>query len=543
MNRTHLPFDLTRNKAYAILAAAAAVLAAAAFLVLSAFCGSSVHARLDMGNAGKVRVLDPVTVRFDRAVDTSSVKVTITPATAVKLDRRKDRIVIAPATRWEPVTHYTVALGDVKPSGSGSPLKGWKATFTTQDRVGVAGVKVDDQTVSGQGTIRVTSKPVIAFTVPMKPASVGVAVDGQALPASALAWAPDGASVTVTPPNPLPYKAFKLSVQPGGQSAGGDLLTDVAEVTLTPQPVLPANSSSGVGPGFKLKSPVMIVVENSGAARPQTGLQKADIVFEYISEYSISRMTAVYFNNLPGQIGPVRSCRMINPYIGFAFQGLTMCSGGSVGTLHYMFGDGHDIPLVPATINDFDRGNHFYRVDFKAAPHNLYTDGGRAEKLRREWGPPSPPNYWVDPPHPDSGAGAPADAPSVPLHAVSYSYDAGSQTYLRFDHGTPFVDTDTGGQLRVKNVVVMHVPFHDAGWIEDENGGAHSIWYDMLGTGQAEIYSDGKLIRAVWHMGQDAKQPYYSNHTPVWFTDEQGHVVVLNTGLTWIHVVGNGQNS
>ena len=89
-------------------------------------------------------------------------------------------------------------------------------------------------------------------------------------------------------------------------------------------------------------------------------------------------------------------------------------------------------------------------------------------------------------------------------------------------------------------MVLLHVPYHDAGWVEDENGGAHSVWYDLLGSGPAEVYSDGQLVRATWHMG-DAGQMYYDNHAPVWFTDESGAVLLLNTGLTWIHVLGNGQ--
>jgi len=39
-----------------------------------------------------------------------------------------------------------------------------------------------------------------------------------------------------------------------------------------------------------------------------------------------------------------------------------------------------------------------------------------------------------------------------------------------------------------------------------------------------------------------AGQSYFDNHTPVWFTDPTGQVLVLNTGLTWIHVLGNGQD-
>jgi hypothetical protein len=101
-------------------------------------------------------------------------------------------------------------------------------------------------------------------------------------------------------------------------------------------------------------------------------------------------------------------------------------------------------------------------------------------------------------------------------------------------------DALTGGAVTVKNLVLMHVPFRDAGWVEDDNGGAHSIWYDMTGTGQAEIYSNGRMIQATWHMGQ-AGAAFYQNDQPVWFSDQSGHFIRLNTGLTWIHVLGNGQ--
>ena len=129
---------------------------------------------------------------------------------------------------------------------------------------------------------------------------------------------------------------------------------------------------------------------------------------------------------------------------------------------------------------------------------------------------------------------------SVPMMGVNWAYDGNSGQYLRFDHGTPFTDDQYHAQLHAKNVVLLHVGFHDAGWVEDENGGAHSVWYDVLGSGPAEIWSDGKVVHATWHMG-DASQQFYENHQPVWFTDEQGKVIELNSGLTWVEVEGNGQ--
>ncbi|HEX6350164.1 MAG TPA: DUF3048 C-terminal domain-containing protein, partial [Candidatus Dormibacteraeota bacterium] len=151
--------------------------------------------------------------------------------------------------------------------------------------------------------------------------------------------------------------------------------------------------------------------------------------------------------------------------------------------------------------------------------------------------------YQVDPTHQDIDMGQPAGAIDVPLMSVHWDYDGNSKQYLRSDHGTPFIDDQYHAPVHAKNVVILHVGFHDAGWVEDDNGGAHSVWYDMLGSGPADLDSNGKLVHATWHMGQGGPQWFYENHQPVWFTDEQGKVIELNSGLTWLHVVGNGQSS
>jgi Protein of unknown function (DUF3048) N-terminal domain/Protein of unknown function (DUF3048) C-terminal domain len=501
---------------------------------------AGVHARLDVPNSDHVRVQQPVTIRFDQNVDLSRTRVTLDPVAGFEATKQSDRLVLTPIGGWATDKRYTVLLTDVPNSTHSMTLSGWHTVFTTQIRVGIAGVLVDGKTVPDptQATMRLTSKLAIAFTTAMKTSTVTINVNGQPLTPDKLQWAPSGDSVTLNLA-PYPYQAFTVGVAQGAYSEDNDPLTDNLLASVTAQALMPSNPTSNIGPGFQTLPPIEVVVENSGPARPQVGLQDADMVYEYISEYSISRMTAIYFNKPPGLIGPVRSCRMINPFLGFAYGGETMCSGASVGTLHYMFYSPHD---VPGSINDFDRGNHFFRVNFKEAPHNLYTKGDDGVRLRDEWHLPQP-QYQVDPPHSDVDMGQPADAPSVPLHAVSWSYDAGSKQYLRSDHGTAFTDDQYHAQLHAKNVVVMHVGFHDAGWVEDDNGGAHSIWYDMLGSGPAEVWSDGKLVHATWHMGSGGPQWFYDNHQPVWFTDEQGKVMQLNSGLTWIHVVGNGQTS
>jgi hypothetical protein len=393
---------------------------------------------------------------------------------------------------------------------------------------------LDGSPTSGSVTLTARSLLGVKFTAQVPPAEVTVTVNGTPLPTDSLAWSPDLLSFAVPLTGFVPYQPEQLTV--------------VAPLPVTaPRPLqatmlatVPANSTTGVQVGFRPQTPIEIAVENSGPARPQSGLQNADVVYEYLSEYSVTRMTAIYFAGIPPVIGPVRSCRMINPYLAFAYTGLTICSGVSDGTGGYLAGTTPGSVAVPRVTESTEGGVDFYRDGSRAAPHNLYTTGDRAAAAGREF--PQPAGaYAVDPPHPDVLDGAPAAWPQVPLHGVTYAYDVGSLQYLRYNDGAPFVDQVTGQQLRAKNVVVMYVPFHDAGWVEDDNGGAHSVWYDMTGSGPAWVYSDGLLVHATWHMGSPG-QPYFDNHTPVWFTDETGQVMRLNTGLTWIHVLGNGQD-
>src|SRR5438132_8666314 len=58
--------------------------------------------------------------------------------------------------------------------------------------------------------------------------------------------------------------------------------------------------------------PAMVQIENSILARPLAGLQQANIVYEYVAEGGITRMTAIYFSPTGSQrIEPVRSPRPV----------------------------------------------------------------------------------------------------------------------------------------------------------------------------------------------------------------------------------------
>ena len=68
--------------------------------------------------------------------------------------------------------------------------------------------------------------------------------------------------------------------------------------------------------GQSLTRPALSVkIENAPEARPQTGLQNADVVYEQIVEDGITRFMAVFNSNIPDVIGPVRSVRAMDPDI------------------------------------------------------------------------------------------------------------------------------------------------------------------------------------------------------------------------------------
>jgi hypothetical protein len=482
----------------------------------------------------RVNVRQPVLVRFDRKVDLSRVRVELTPRIDVRLVRSSRELQVAPSATWGVDTHYRLRITDVTSSGA-APLQGWTGSFLTQIALS-ATFQAASQPLGEEASISPFQPLTIVFGAPVLPNSVVMTWAGKPLAANELAWQADDLSAVISVPTQQLGTAVPL-VLASATSESGEELTNAIGVQLSQLVVEPAAEPDATG--STPQSPSMVVVANDPGARPQAGLQQADIVFEYISEYDVSRMTAIYFGNAPGTVGPVRSCRPINVYLGFGFDGHTLCSGASAGTLHYIWMPGH---FLPGIMWDWEpRGRHFFVDPNRAAPDDVFTSGQLAAPLRSEQPLPTP-AYAVDSAHPDQPvAGSPAGSISVPLQNVTWNYDAAAQTYQRSNYGAPSVDANTGAQLQAKNVVVMDVPANLTNWIEDDNGGAHAVWYTMLGSGPAQVYMDGQVIPATWHMGQAPGQAYYTNPDPVWFTDNNGQVIRLDTGLTWIHVIGNGQ--
>ncbi|MGI5849566.1 MAG: DUF3048 domain-containing protein [Christensenellales bacterium] len=273
--------------------------------------------------------------------------------------------------------------------------------------------------------------------------------------------------------------------------------------------------------------PVMVIIENTPGVRPQTGLQTADVVYELTVEGNITRFLCVYSDHVPEEVMPVRSARIPFLYIQNEWDSVLMHYGGAGSgpaerNDEYSF-YGHKLyDEIKFDVDGWSGhwNKYFYRVSGISAPHNVMGNPLLAQALY---------NYNPEPLHWlfDSNAAYPGDGVSkIKLKMctgdedfISYTYDPKNDVYLRFMGDKPFKSAETGAQLTVKNVIVQYSTF--------KVSETRKLW-KMVGSGNADIYIGGKLVKGSWERKSD-------NDRTV-FYDDKGSEIVLRPGNTWIHI-------
>ena len=279
---------------------------------------------------------------------------------------------------------------------------------------------------------------------------------------------------------------------------------------------LPGQSDPISGP---LPYPLLIQIENTDPARPQAGLQAASVIFESISEGGITRFSALY-HRVPGVVGPVRSARFVSVYLYHRFGALLMASGGSGWTYQKIFAD----PSIPAIINDFDGGRHFFRWGGRASPHNLYTSQAQmvnaglanARPGQREDFPRSPAWPGTEP------------APTVVVPDLRSQFDYAGDTYGVVTDGQVQNDV-VFGPVRAQTVAVLHVRQWITELQEDVTGG-HARDFDLTSGGFADFYSRGTVVHGHW----DSPSP----DTPLRLLGPDGLPLKIPPGLVWVALAG-----
>jgi hypothetical protein len=184
----------------------------------------------------------------------------------------------------------------------------------------------------------------------------------------------------------------------------------------------------------------------------------------------------------------------------------------------------------------------YHRVNYKAAPHNLFLDMTKVYETAQEMG------YSAGDQYPNAlmfgdyermdGLGDADDAVSIfvpysgGVFDVTWDYDSISGLYLRSIQGKPQVDAAEGSpQVTASNVVLMTVPYVASPPVPNKG----QTWnIEFRGSGKAVIFRDGKRIDCTWTTD--------GTHPPM-FIDAYGQYVPLKPGKTWFQAPPNPEKA
>ncbi len=295
--------------------------------------------------------------------------------------------------------------------------------------------------------------------------------------------------------------------------------TTAPPTTTTTIPPLPTAALTGIVIDEPLEQPAIVIkIDNHQSARPQRGINEADVVFEELVEGNITRFAALYHSQEVDPLGPVRSARTGDfDLLSNLNTPIFANSGGNPTVLDLLAGV--DMVLV----SDANVGAPvYYRGGGKSAPHNLLTDTVSIREAAGDRGgpPPSLFRYRAE------GEELPPTAEDVGTvridyggYRVDFAWDPDLEGWARTQQGSAHRDSD-GVRIAFENVIVQFTPYGTSVAF------AGSPEVQLIGTGEAWVLTAGQLIRAEWN------RPTVEAITE--YRDADGNEIALTPGRTWV---------
>ena len=267
---------------------------------------------------------------------------------------------------------------------------------------------------------------------------------------------------------------------------------------------------------------IAVSTDNHPAARPQSGISQADIVYEVPAEGNIPRFLALYYGQQPESVGPIRSARPYVIDIARGWGALFVHCGGSPDAYSYLSG-----PAV-VSIDEIAYGSYFWRdYTLHSNEHTLYTSISnmydyleyREKPLEQEI------SGWLEFRQDGAPPAATEKADRLLFDYTDtqniYVYDSESGLYARYIGEYPFTDANNGEQIKAANVIMQRV----SSSVLDSAG---RLAIDMCAGGEALLFSGGRVVRGTWSRSSlDANTQYF---------DANGNPFTLAPGQTWIQV-------
>jgi len=305
--------------------------------------------------------------------------------------------------------------------------------------------------------------------------------------------------------------------------------TTTEPTTTAPAAVAPLTGLAG-DYGDRLNRAAVVVKIDNGEpkARPQVGLNQADVVYEERVEGSVTRLLAIFHSTDSAPVGPVRSARtsdiavfspLHRPY--FAWSGANPTFAQRVRAAN-MFDVGYDA-----------RTGEYFREPSRSAPSNLMLSSTAAITAIPNEGSAPPPALF------------PFRAPEAPVAhlepvagvAVSFGSGGGSAPsewrwnvagWARTQKGTPHVDA-AGVQVAPANVVIQFVSYAPTD-VADQFG-VRIPEAQLVGEGEVWVLTGGGSGPAGLVQGRWQKPSLDAITT---YSDVDGNPILFTPGRTWV---------
>jgi hypothetical protein len=317
--------------------------------------------------------------------------------------------------------------------------------------------------------------------------------------------------------------ALAVSKTGGHDKPNADSPNIPAVTTTAPSgPVCPLTALPAPGGQVPQRPALAVKVDNYPQARPQSGLDQADMVFEEPVEGGITRLVPVFQCQSPALIGPVRSARAVDVQI-----------LGELGKPAFVHAGGIDpvLALVNAAkltnVDVLKQGSIVQNPSGRYAPYDTYISAAAAWGLDPSNTSPPAPLFSYSPTTPAGTAVTTLHIPFSSTNNTRWTWDASSGKW-QLSYGSTPATIANGGQITTSNIVVQTVRVTYGPWAENSVGGLE-VQSQMTGSGPLMVLRNGIAVSGTWHRA--------SVSDPTILTDSNGSPIALQPGPTWIEIV------
>lgn len=307
--------------------------------------------------------------------------------------------------------------------------------------------------------------------------------------------------------------------------------TEPAETTTTVAadgPPSPLNGLPVADEALLDRRVIAVKVDNHPNARPQSGIETADAVWELLVEGGLTRFIALFHHSDTDFVGPIRSGRPTDPDLVAITDGPLTRSGAQDWVQAIFNSRGVDTigEVRPAT----------FRVGFRSAPHNLYGDTNLMREFADDRGwpdeAPVPLFTWGELPAGEAAAEILFDW-SNDQPDVTWKYQG--DRYLRFTgtnaHTWTNRNRDVTEQVEADTLVVIEAPRYTA--CPPSGSGSCVPAMDTIGSGRALVFHGGEVVEGTWSRG--------AFDVPFGLQAADGSTLAVPPGRMWIMVFPAGR--